>query len=817
MEQDNKLYYLNRLINCIDPCKDATVKFKNGGEEAELTEVPHGNFLKDNVIIPIFNGNKLNDDDKRRIKGVGNENSAIRTAINNELDLKSLPQQEIIRLKISITKDLRFDKELFLTYDAGPGPDNFSKQYTLILTPGSVIDSAKKGKTHNKLKSFIKVESKLPVPILKNFDLTSSLTGISYKYNGKNECEFEIHTTIPRFEKKNIKFDINTFNEIGTNYFAGNSTKNKYIFENYTKGVETTNEIKFRILAKELGDTLQVAWLKYIIVKGGRDNEFNEDNTAICTCDTALWLRSVLNGVSCIFTVSNTSTFYPVSASIFEGSTPELINRKERRKRNSEALIMKQLEKRLKDNNKEVIKSLEIFKYYIDDITNNYLDFHGKKLTKKIKGLMSGILNDVIKALNKINTDTLNLLISKENLAEYREFVANNLFKSPFRLFGTRDVEHFSTFTHFININGNKRYKFNANLVYRLIYYRDISVAEQIIGGDLTNVVPPPDVSMTANKDAAENVSMTANKDAAENANKQAGGFNEEMNISKDIIKKNINRPGFLSYYTMMHHPEVIYVIYSIATVYNFPAEIIQTYSDLFKSNETNTLLTESFGMLNTDNTYDYTPPKNFTEKLIESDKLFINIYQYLLYFKEESIYKTHNIFNLFNTEINWLLENIDMINIHKVNINTDIFNGNEEEIIENQSLILDVYEELYDAEVYLTTLNMRAENSPVEYIPDIKSYAELGLIPPPVSDEDNSTPVRNKNTKKRSRNVSNNNSYATNNETKRRSRNANEQINHNHTRKSKVTAHKLRRLTPSEKHKREHITRKRRRSGVYE
>jgi hypothetical protein len=771
MEQDNKLYYLNRLINCIDPCKDATVKFKNGGEEAELTEVPHGNFLKDNVIIPI---------------------------------LKSLPQQEIIRLKISITKDLRFDKELFLTYDAGPGPDNFSKEYTLILTPGSVIDSAKKGKTHNKLKSFIKVESKLPASILKNFDLTSSLTGISYKYNGKNECEFEIHTTIPRFEKKNIKFDINTFNEIGTNYFAGNSTKNKYIFENYSKGDETTNEIKFRILAKELGDTLQVAWLKYIIVKGGRDNEFNEDNTAICTCDTALWLRSVLNGVSCIFTVSNTSTFYPVSASIFEGSTPEGIDRKERRKRNSEALIMKELEKRLKDNNKEVIKSLEIFKYYIDDTTNRDLDFYGEKLTNRIKQIMSGMLKNVIRALKQIYTDALNLLNSKKTLDEYREFVANNLFKSPFRLFGTRDVEHFSTFTHFININGNKKYEFNANLVYRLIYYRDISVAEQIIGEDLRKKIEETNAPMRANNNA-------------ENVNNQAGGFNEEeMNISRDIIRKNINRPGFLSYYTMMHHPEVIYVIYSIAAVYKFPAEIIQKYSDLFKSNETNTLLTESFGMLNVDNTYDYTPPKDFTEKLIESDKLYINIYQYLSYFKGKSINKAHNIFKLFYNEINWVLENVDKINIHKVNINTDIFNGIEEKKrIENQSLILDVYEELYDAEVYLTTLNMRAENSPVEYIPDIKTYAELGLIPPPISNEENSTHVRNRITKKRSRNVSNNNSYATNNENKRSSQNMNEQINNNHNRKSKATVHQQRGLTPSEKYKREHITR-RRRSGPY-
>ena len=94
----DKLYYLNRLINCIDPCKDATVKFKVDERATELTEEIHGKYLKNKVIIPLFNGNELNDADKNNIKGVGNENSALKAKINESLNLMEIPHQEIIRL-----------------------------------------------------------------------------------------------------------------------------------------------------------------------------------------------------------------------------------------------------------------------------------------------------------------------------------------------------------------------------------------------------------------------------------------------------------------------------------------------------------------------------------------------------------------------------------------------------------------------------------------------------------------------------------------------------------------------------------------------
>ena len=796
----DKLYYLNRLINCIDPCKDATVKFKVDERATELTEEIHGKYLKNKVIIPLFNGNELNDADKNNIKGVGNENSALKAKINESLNLKEIPHQEIIRLKISTTNDLRFDKQLFLTYDAGPGPNNFCKDYTLVLTPGSVIDSARKGKTHSSVKSFLLENSKLPLEIITNFDLSSSLRAIEFNIvKGVNQYQFKIETTIPRFGKKTIHFNKNTFNEEGTTYFAGNSTKNKYIYDNYTEGEtskdETSeDEIKFRILAKELGDTLQVAWLKYIIY-GKSDKEINRYNTAICTCDTALWLRSVLNEVSCIFTLSNTSTFYPVSGASLSESTDEEKKIKRQRIKNAKDLIKKQLERKvLKKNNMEVIQSLVNFKDYLY-FYNRDLDFHGKEIEESAKNLMETILTNVINALNHIQRNMMQNLedpkVNEMEMNEYRELIAKSYFKSPFRVYkDTRDVEHFSTFTHFINVKGGeKKYGFNANLVYRLLYYGDRTVTEErIVGDDLRNLAPG------LNPNA--NVNMTGGYSSLRERKFNVNEFN-------NIIEGNIKNPGFLSYYTMMHLPEVIYIIYSISRVYKFPDDLIAKYAELFQSNDTNTKIIESFGKLNVDNKYDYIP-QDSPEKLIESDKLFINIYQYLLYFKGESIKRKHNIFNLFYHEIYWMLRNIKKINMHKVEVNTQNYNVNEKKRDENQSLILDVYQELYDAEVYLTILNMRGEKSPVDYIPDIKTYKELNEIGLPL------VPSRSNNrnrTQKRARN--NNNPYETNNDTSTNRANNNTSTN--------ATKHKgtplQRGLTPSQIQKQRQT---KRRSRIY-
>jgi hypothetical protein len=675
---EEKIKYLNRLINCIDPAKDAMIKFTTTSNEIkELTAEIHGKFLKHDVIISMFDTpQNLNDTDRRFIRGVGYEKDYLKTKISKLLKLGDIPQQEVIRLKFSIIKDLRLDEGLNLSYDAGPGPGNFCKNYKLVLTPGSVIDSAKKGKTHISKIDMLSNENILSDTIIKGFDLSPTLQSVEFRTG--SVYTFNIKTTIPDFKNTTIIFNKNTFNEDKTKYCAGNPTKNEYIYNNW-KDRNKINEIKFRVLMKELGDTLQVAWLKDTILK----NHLIVCKTAICTSDTTVWLRSILNGVSCIYTNVNKSIFYPIGS--IEGSE----------------LIKHQNERKLELNNAGVINTLINFKKYIDDKENNNLDFHNKKLSDKNKVFMSNILTKVINALEIINNDILDKLRSinrgSKNKGYYKkhsEIVAKNLFKSPFRIFGERDVEHFSTFTHFINIDGEKRYEFNVNFIYRLLYFNENITENQIIGKDLQAFI---------------NLSRRKRPRTGGSVNTENVNTESKVNI-KDIIEKNINKPGFLAYYTMIHLSELIYIIYSISFVYKLNDK--EKYANLFKSNDdVNIKLTESFGKLNNDNTYDYNPP-TYINDLINYDNLFIDIYQYLIYFKEKSIAKNHNIFNLCYNEINWMFDYIkSRVKIPEYNIDLNS--------TEKQSLVLDIYQELYDAEVYLTTLNKRGEKTPVEIISD--------------------------------------------------------------------------------------------------
>ena len=82
-------------------------------------------------------------------------------------------------------------------------------------------------------------------------------------------------------------------------WFSGNSIKNQYISENPTK----QSNIDFFVLCKELGDTLQVVILKYLI-----DIKYNHNHTVITSKNSSLftidrWVaaRSALLGVPCIY------------------------------------------------------------------------------------------------------------------------------------------------------------------------------------------------------------------------------------------------------------------------------------------------------------------------------------------------------------------------------------------------------------------------------------------------------------------------------------------------------------------------------------
>jgi len=683
---DVNIKYLNCLINCIDPGKDAGVKFKIGNIEYSLDNNKHGEFLKKDIIFPLFNGNNLDNDIKGQIKGVGDQKNFLKEKIDSSLKIQNLLKQEIVRLKFSPTKDLRLDDELYLTYDAGPGPDNFCKDYTLILTPGSIIDSAEKDKSYKKQIEILSFPNTLNTDIINDFDLNSSLKEIKF-IPGKNNYSFNIITNIDGFENKEVKFNKDTYKEIDTLYFAGNATKNKYIYENYNKTDKEVNEIKYLVLMKELGDTLQVAWLKDIISSGKFG--LTTDKTAICTHDTVVWLRSILNGVSCIFTNADKSTFYPVAGNEMQRAA-------------ADALIKKQLTDKLNKNNYGVINSLKDFKkclLYTD------VEFHGKLISPENKIIVDNILNVLINSLEIIHKDLIKSLGPINDLVNFRDKIALSYFKSPFAVNKKdREIRHITTFTHFLK--EEKKYNFYPNLLYSFLYkgIKTISI-ENILGETFIKLSSQSSIQ-SPNKNKKLNISPSVKPPT----NKINGG-NNDKEVFKDMILKNINNHGFLSYYTLLYLPEVLYIAYSIMYVYKFPSDDLELYSKLFYSRNIKEII-DTFGELDKNSLFEYNPKDN--RILQKVDDMFLKIYNILIYFNKNSIIKTENIFNLCYDKIIWMLEFITVyIKTYDLHLNIT------EEL---QYEILDIYQELYDAEVYLTTKNIREQRSPVEFIPNIRA-----------------------------------------------------------------------------------------------
>ena len=189
-EVNNK--YLNRFINCIDPGKDAMISFPGGGLDAG-----HSEFLKTLVIRPLFNLDALTQADQNSVVGVGDKKGVLKSRIDSVIRLNNLEKQQISRLKFS---DTGFDgrmEGMNLAHDAGVGPGKLFKNYTLVLTPGSVLDPASRDQTHEPKIDGLTEESKLSEDLIDDIDMRNILTGIKYDGKQGGQYNFTVETRIP--------------------------------------------------------------------------------------------------------------------------------------------------------------------------------------------------------------------------------------------------------------------------------------------------------------------------------------------------------------------------------------------------------------------------------------------------------------------------------------------------------------------------------------------------------------------------------------------------------------------------------------------
>jgi hypothetical protein len=312
---------LNHTINWYDPPKDLAIgNFLKNHEHKEIIKA---------CMIKLFGsktfaGVKIPDDSwvavGKSIKGL--------TESINTLYGSSLNKQNIIREKHSSGTSNR-PGDLFVMQDNGP--IDVVSNPTFIITPGSILDPA--GKTKDGAKYITDGDSSiLETKYTSPMGFSSCITGdISItKYQGN--YIITMPTSLNLINGGTIRgvFNTDTFKPVDkaneSIYFQGNNIKNGLISEAAKeKSEKNSQEIMAHILMKELGDTLQVAWVKklYELSLGQLNASLDpppaaadlftepitQRNSVIITSDAIVQYRAIVNNIAVIFTEKSKTTY----------------------------------------------------------------------------------------------------------------------------------------------------------------------------------------------------------------------------------------------------------------------------------------------------------------------------------------------------------------------------------------------------------------------------------------------------------------------------------------------------------------------------
>lgn len=676
--------YMNRLISCIDIGKDAQVRFDGGGH---LTQAEHGRFLKGEVIVPLFNGTELDGSDLDQVVGVGDKKDVLKRRIDSAIRLNDLDKQQITRIKFSASGlDPRL-QGIHAAHDAGTGPEKLFGEHTLVLTPAAVLDPATRARSHTSEVNTLKEENTLNPRILEEFDLNRILPSIRSR-PVQGGYSFEIGTSLPTFQQLQVEFS-KEFGEKVTDYFKGNPTKNKYIAENYRLPAKL-DEIKLRVLVKELGDTLQVAWLKDTIQKKGLQPEL----TAICTNDTVVWLRSILNEVSCVFTEGNVITFYPVA-------------RSEAQKLAAQVIIKQKLLGTLERNNKAVVDSFD----QCLTLLQGGCTFASIPIRADRKDVLIRVMQAAKVEIGRIVQDIGRQagLVQSSDMTTYRVFIESHMLKMPFHVAEKQgDIKHYSAFRTFLpNVKGEPKIRFNPDACYTLVKGLSNVPIERIMG----------DIPLAGQEEAI------ATPEAA--PMQQGGAYGSKQQFLR-FLTTNTGRPGFLSYVLLNYVPEILLIAYAYLEATGHRG--LHEYDHIFNY-ETGKLISGCFGTVNLDSEIEIYPVDTAALQRIEDRIIHMTFLACMLFQKFNPA--NPSIFDASYPEIHWVIEMITQNQNYLAYLST-IERQYGVPTDEIQNAVIDIYQSLVDAEVSLTILNKRHETTPMEYKGREKSASPIRAATPP-------------------------------------------------------------------------------------
>ena len=525
---------INRSINLVDPLKDAV----------GLTAGVHGDFMKKRVCAPLFNpGDVTVRDDIARVPGVGNSTDILKKMIltADMLGTMNLNKQQITRLSRNAAgnDDGRL-KDMFLAYDCGPLPQDIASSYKVILTPAAILDRATRDMDFKDKIVMLRDSSTFSNNLLKELAMDDTIESIVFNGKVGSMYQFTFKTTIPGYEEKVVEYtsDFKPHSKEAVN--CSNDKKNEYIRAHY-KDASELSYIKFLVLLKELGDTLLVVWLKQAI----EDKEYGltADKTAITTIDTTVWLRSLVNGVSCILTDEKgaNTTFYPV---LVNAETIKAAN----------IFIKKQLLELLKEVNTNVVKSIAqsirliaAGKIFTDLVIQ-------EDLSPTVQMGLIRVLKSIYVVVSRRAADVLAEVKSTQpsDMNEYRKLINERTMSSPFSI--TKNSMRYSKAFQAFLPKGGEKLPLRLSLIQTLCKQGNPNEAtlKLILGYDGAESRGIPLLS----QEEADAVDIP-----------QRGGDRPEAGYTKSdfshILTKNMEIPGFFTSFVMTAAPEIFYMGYA--------------------------------------------------------------------------------------------------------------------------------------------------------------------------------------------------------------------------------------------------------------
>jgi len=308
----------NEYLNLYDPPKDLTGESYSADAKTEIKKQIRELFQKTagRGIPHIASG-----DTKKKMKKLFETGEPGRSGILSAILEDKTRQLQILR-GIAVTGHDPRPVGLNVAQDSGS--KDVVKNPNFIITPGTILDPAGKTKEVKEGEGSVNwltdgAYATLPHEYIKVLQMDNAISGPIVMESDATDFKFTIPLLFGGAAPGNqiqAKLKKATFlpgspsalSGTDEDFFKGNPLKNAYIKDNYTE----TDRCKKFILVKELGDSLQVIWLKYIFALSAAtaEKKYNQANTAIITGDTVLWYRALYNEVGVILSYQGLTTYY---------------------------------------------------------------------------------------------------------------------------------------------------------------------------------------------------------------------------------------------------------------------------------------------------------------------------------------------------------------------------------------------------------------------------------------------------------------------------------------------------------------------------